>query len=200
MSQVLQDVADMAVDFERSHGYSLPTFEVQYISSNTSSSSFRPHSQSMKNTQNTAHLEKPKCGHCQGDHYKKDCPTAPKQSPPAKQLSTKDKQHNLIKKFCKTFQDHWQISKVYTSTSDNTEDVNNFISEFKNIMLEDSDDSSVWLVSSSELSVTNEVFIDGFHALYNIHISNMCTQALFDTGASVNVISHRFFSSIQQWI
>ena len=77
MSQVLQDVADMAINFERSHGYSLPTFEVQYISSNTSSSSFRPHRQSMKNTQNTACLEKPKCWHCQDDHYKKDCPNSP---------------------------------------------------------------------------------------------------------------------------
>ena len=28
----------------------------------------------------------------------------------------------------------------------------------------------------------------------------MCTQALFDTGASTNAISHKFFSSIQQQI
>ena len=48
MSQVLQDVAEMAVNFKRSRGYSLPTFEVQYISSNKSSSSFRPHRQSTK--------------------------------------------------------------------------------------------------------------------------------------------------------
>ena len=41
MSQVLQDVADMAIDFERSHQYSLPTFEVQYVSSANSSSSYR---------------------------------------------------------------------------------------------------------------------------------------------------------------
>ena len=103
MSEVLQDVADVAINFERSHGYLLPTFEVQYISSNMSSSSFRPHRQSTKNTQNTACLEKPKCWHCQGDHYKKDCPTAPKQSLPTKQLLTKDKQHNLIKIFARSF-------------------------------------------------------------------------------------------------
>ena len=66
-------------------------------------------------------------------------------------------------------------------------------------MLDNSDDSSAWLVSSSDLPVINEVFIDGFHALYNIHISNTCTQALFDTGASINTISHEFFSPIQQW-
>ena len=28
MAQVLQDIADMGVNFERSRGYSLPTFEV----------------------------------------------------------------------------------------------------------------------------------------------------------------------------
>ena len=64
MSQVLQDVANMAIDFERSHDYLLPTFKVQYISSNKSSSSFRSHRQSTKNTQTTAHLEKPTCWHC----------------------------------------------------------------------------------------------------------------------------------------
>ena len=68
MFQVLKDVVDMAVDFKMFHGHLLPTFEVQYISSNTSSSSFRPHRQSMRNTQNTACLEKPKFWHCQGDH------------------------------------------------------------------------------------------------------------------------------------
>ena len=41
MSMVLQDVTDMAVDFKRSCGYSLPTFEVQYVSSTNSSSSYR---------------------------------------------------------------------------------------------------------------------------------------------------------------
>ena len=40
MAQVLQDMADMAVDFKRSCGYSLPTFNVQHISSSHSSSSF----------------------------------------------------------------------------------------------------------------------------------------------------------------
>ena len=48
MSQVLQDIANMAVDFKRSCGYSLPTFEVQYISSKMSNSFFKPHRQSIK--------------------------------------------------------------------------------------------------------------------------------------------------------
>ena len=79
----------MAVNFERSCGYLLPTFKVQYISSNMSSSSFQAPQAVYKNTQNTACLEKPKCWHCQGDHYKKDCPTAPKQSPPHKTIINK---------------------------------------------------------------------------------------------------------------
>ena len=82
MSQVLQDVTNMAINFKRSCGYLLSTFKVQYISLTTSNSSFRPHRQSTKNTQNTACLEKPKCWHCQGDHYKKDCPTALNKVPP----------------------------------------------------------------------------------------------------------------------
>ena len=40
MAQVLQDVADMAKDFERSCAYSLLAFEVQYISSFNSSNSY----------------------------------------------------------------------------------------------------------------------------------------------------------------
>ena len=41
MAQVLQDIADMAIDFERSCGYSLSTFDIQYISSSNSSNSYR---------------------------------------------------------------------------------------------------------------------------------------------------------------
>ena len=48
------------------------------------------------------------------------------------------------------------------------------------------------------MAVINEVFIDGFHALYNIQIGNLHTQALFDTGASINAISFKFYSSMQQ--
>ena len=86
-------------------------------------------------------LEKLKCWHCQGEHFKKDCPTALKQSSPSKYKSTKEKQHNLIKTFHKKFQDKRQINKISTPAGDNcNEEFNNFISEFENIMLEDSDD------------------------------------------------------------
>ena len=49
MSQVLQDVADIAVDFERSCGYSFPTFKVQYVSSTNSSSSYRSNKPATRN-------------------------------------------------------------------------------------------------------------------------------------------------------
>ena len=54
MSQVLQDVADMAVDFKRSCGYSLPMFKVQYVSSTNSSSSYRSNKPATKSTQLSA--------------------------------------------------------------------------------------------------------------------------------------------------
>ena len=95
MSQVLQDVADMAIDFGRTHGYSLPTFKVQYISPANSSSSFRSNRPSTRNVQQTSNQQdKPKCWHCQGDHYKKDCPTAPKASSP--QSTNQPEKNNAI--------------------------------------------------------------------------------------------------------
>ena len=62
MSQVLQDVADMAVDFERSHGYSLPAFKVHYVSSSNSSSSYGSKNPATRNVQQQYNQqEKPKC-------------------------------------------------------------------------------------------------------------------------------------------
>ena len=144
MAQVLQDVADMAIDFKRSHGYSLPTFDVQYVSSANSSSTYRSNKPPTKGIQQqSTGPEKSKCWHCQGEHFKKDCPTAPKQSSAPKYKSTKEKQCNLIKTFCKRFQDKRQINKIFTPAGDNcNKEFNNFISEFKNIILEASDDSS----------------------------------------------------------
>ena len=92
MAQILQDVTDTVIDFERSHGYSLPVFDVQYVSSTNSSSSYRSNKPPTKGTQQpSTQLEKPKCWHCQGEHFKKDWPTAPKQSSPSKYKSTKEK-------------------------------------------------------------------------------------------------------------
>ena len=66
-------------------------------------------------------------------------------------------------------------------------------------MLEDLDDSSVWLATPNT-SVINEVFIDGFHILYNVQVYNIHMQALFDTGASINAISLKFYSSMNQQV
>ena len=143
MSQVLQDVADMAIDFKRSCGYSLPTFEVQYISSANSSSSYRSNKPTTRNMQQPSNQqEKPKCWHSQGEHYKKDCPTAPKPSSAPKYKSTKEKQCNLIKTYHKKFQDRRQINKLCTPAGNSSKEFNNFISEFENIILEDLDNSS----------------------------------------------------------
>ena len=48
--------------------------------------------------------------------------------------------------------------------------------------------------------VIHEVFIDGFHVLYNIQVDNLHTQALFDMGTSINAISLKFYSSMQQHV
>ena len=54
MSQVLQDIADMAVDFKRSRGYSLPTFNIQYISASNSSASYRSNKSPTKSIQQSS--------------------------------------------------------------------------------------------------------------------------------------------------
>ena len=129
----------------------------------------------------------------------KDCLTAPKPSSPPKYMSTKDKQHNLINTYHKKFQDRRQTNELYTPVGDSSEEFIDFISEFENIMVEDSDDSSVQLVPPNP-SIINKVFIEAFHTVYNVHVYNINTQALFHTGASINAISFKFYSSIQQMV
>ena len=69
MAQVLLDVADMAIDFERSCGCSLPTFNIQYVSTSNSSKSYRSSKPPTKSVQQLSTWpDKPKCWHCQGDH------------------------------------------------------------------------------------------------------------------------------------
>ena len=64
--------------------------------------------------------------------------------PPAKYKTTKEKQCNLIKTFPKRFQDRRsQINKISTPSEDDSNNkFNKFFSEFKSMMMEDSDDSS----------------------------------------------------------
>ena len=76
---------------------------------------------------------------------KKDCPTAPKQgSPQPTYKTTKEKQFNLIKTFCKRFQDRRsQINEISAPSEDDSYDkFNKFFSEFEIMMMEVSDDSS----------------------------------------------------------
>ena len=201
MAQVLQDIAHMAMDFERSHGYSIPTFKVQHISASNSSNSYRSSKPPTNSVQQpSTQTDKPKCWHCQRDHLKKDCLTAPKQgSLQPKYKTTKEKQCNLIKAYHKRFQDRRsQINEISTPSEDDSyNNFNKFFSEFKSMMMEDSDDSCAWLVTSDK-AIINEVFIDTFHALYNIQVGNLHTQALFDTDVLINAISFKFYSTMQQ--
>ena len=146
MAQVLQDIADIAVDFVRSCGYSLPTFNIQYISASNSSNYYRSSKPLTKSVQQSSTWpDEPKYWQCQGDHFKKDCPTGPKQgSPQPRYKTTKEKQSNLIKTFCKRFQDRrGQINEISTRSEDSSNnEFNKFLSEFENMMMEDSDDSS----------------------------------------------------------
>ena len=83
MAQVLQDIADMAVNFKRSRGYSLLTFEVNQTSSSnyTSNHFYRSTKPSTREAQQSnLKPNKLKCWDCQGDHLKKDCPTASQQN------------------------------------------------------------------------------------------------------------------------
>ena len=66
-------------------------------------------------------------------------------------------------------------------------------------MAKDTDDMSTSLDDpSTDQAIINEVFIKGFHALYKIQIGKLKTATLFDTGASINTISFKCFSYMQQ--
>ena len=109
MAQVLQDVAEMAISFERSRGYSLLSFKVNhtttYSSHNPNSNQYyRSSKLPTKETQQPhPKPEKFKCWQCQGDHLKKDCPTVTNQSRSkhSKPQDNKEKQCKLFKSFQK---------------------------------------------------------------------------------------------------
>ena len=109
MAQVLQDVAEMAINFERSRGYSLPSFEINqttaYSSQNSNSNQhYRINKLHMKKSQQPQPKpEKFKCWQCQGDHLKKDCPTVTNQSKykHSRFQDNKEKQCKLLASFLK---------------------------------------------------------------------------------------------------
>ena len=151
MSQVLDDVANMVVHFERSSGYSLPTFEVNQASSynnDPSGNAYRSTKPPAKEMQQPSFkTDKMKCWHCQGNHLKKDCPTTPQQnsSSQPKSYLSKEKQHNLIKSFHKRFQNKTsQVNEVTISSEDDSfnQKLNQFFSEFEDMMTEDANNTS----------------------------------------------------------
>ena len=82
MAQVLQDIADMAMNFERSCGYSLPTFNMHHISASNFINSYRSSKPPTKSVQQpSARTDKPKRWHYQENHLKRIVPTAPQQGP-----------------------------------------------------------------------------------------------------------------------
>ena len=107
MAQVPQDVAEMVISFERSRGYSLPSFEINqttaYSSKNpTSNQHYSTNKLHMKEIQQPQYkLEKLKGLQCQGDHLKKDCPivTSKSKSKHSRLQNNKEKQCNLFKSF-----------------------------------------------------------------------------------------------------
>ena len=54
-----------------------------------------------------------------------------------------------------------------------------------------------YMVPKQTPAIVNEVFIEGFHALYNVQMGELKVVALFDTGASINATSSRFFRFLQ---
>ena len=79
MAQVLWDVIEMAISFERSRGYSLTSFEINQTTtySNRHPSNSQHYNTNKQYPRETQHFhtkpEKSKCWECQGDHLKKDC-------------------------------------------------------------------------------------------------------------------------------
>ena len=92
MAKVLQDITDMAMNFERPHGYSLPTFNVHHVLASNSVNSYMSSKPPTKSVQQPpAKTENLNVGTDKGSP-KKDCPTAPQQGPPQpKYKTTKEK-------------------------------------------------------------------------------------------------------------
>ena len=148
MAQVLQDITEMAVSFEKSRGYSLPSFEVNHTSFYSSHNpNSNQHCRSIKlpakETQQThPKPENFKCWQCQGDHLKKDCPTVTNQSMSkhSRPQGNKEKQHKLLRSFQKRFlnkkENVNEIAKAFDNDSSD-DHWNQFFSEFKKLMCEE---------------------------------------------------------------
>ena len=145
VAQVLQDVAEMTVSFERSRGYSLLSFEIHlmsaYSSENpTTNQHYSTNKQHVKETQQSQPKpEKLKCWQCQGDHLKKDCPivTSHSRSKHSRLQDSKENQHKLFKSFQKKIQNKKGIVNEIAKASDDDsseEHWNQFFYEFEILM------------------------------------------------------------------
>ena len=130
MAQVLQDVAEMAVSFERSRGYSLPPFEINqttaYNSQHPSKSQHFKTNKLYMNEAQTFHTksEKIKLWEHQGNHLKKDCPMVKASQDKSKHSrfqDNKDRQHKLLKSFQKKFLSKKESVNELAETSKNEE-------------------------------------------------------------------------------
>ena len=145
MAQVLQDVGQMVVNFGRSIGYSLPSFEINqtkvYNSQNPSSN--QHYKNNKLHTKKTQQLQpKPdqlKCWQCQGDHLKKIVPLPLAKLRPnilGSKISKK-RQCKLFKSFQKKFLNRKESITMVAEASDiddSEELLNKFFSEFERLM------------------------------------------------------------------
>ena len=96
-------VADMVIDFKRSRGCSLPTFNIQYVSASNSSSSYRSNKPPTKSIQQSSTHDQinPNVGIAKGITSKRTVPQPLNMVPP-KYKTTKEKQckfkKNLLQK------------------------------------------------------------------------------------------------------
>ena len=118
MTQVLQDVAEMAISFKRSRGYTLPSFKINQTTANSSqcpsySLHYKTNKLYTKETQHPHTKPKIKCYECQGDHLKKDCPTVQASQGMSKHSrfqGNKERQHKILKSFQKKFLNKKKVS------------------------------------------------------------------------------------------
>ena len=143
----------MAVSFERSRGYSLPSFEVNHT---TAYNSHYPYSNqhyrfsklpAKHSQQSQPKPEELKCWQCQGDHLKKDCPTVTNQSKSkhSRLQDNNEKQCKLFKSFQKRLQNRKESTYEIAKASDNDsseEHWNQFFSELKRFMCEEEGEAS----------------------------------------------------------
>ena len=144
MAKILQVFAEMAISFERSRGYSLPSFEINqtvaYSSQNPNSNQhYKTNKLYVKDIQNChTKPKKFKCWECQGDHLKEDCPmvnTSQGKCKHSRLQDNKERQCKLFKSFQRKFLNKKEsINKIAEASDDDNSEKhwNQFFTELKN--------------------------------------------------------------------